>query len=82
MEEIMFEQIKNYIQKNIMDDDEIELCYETPLYSDGLLSSMGHLKLLNFLERTFNVSIPQGDISLENFDSINQIVHFLNEKSM
>ena len=76
----MKEKIRTYIIENIL-EEEIDLTYRTVLYSDGLLNSMGHLKLLNFLERTFNVSIPAGEVNMDNFDTINQICDFIQNKS-
>ena len=75
----MMEKIRNYIVENLL-DGEVEVTDDTPLYSSGLITSMGHLKLINYIERAFEISISAGKINLENFDSINQIVRFIQEE--
>lgn len=49
----------------------------TPLYSGGVLSSMGHLKLVQFLERRYDVSIPMWEVSIDNFDTVEQIAAYV-----
>lgn len=71
----MKEQIRSYIVENLL-KNEVAITDDSELYSSGLLSSMAHLKLVNFIERTFDVTIPIRDISINNFDTINQIVEF------
>lgn len=72
----MDEKIKSYIETKLL-NDQIRIGYDTALYSDGLLSSMAHLKLIHFIERTFRVSIPSQKINLDNFNSLGQICVFI-----
>lgn len=46
---------------------------DTPLYSSGLLNSMAHLKLVKFIESTWDISIPRNQMSIANFDCLDQI---------
>mgnify|MGYP005847351361 CR=1 FL=1 len=75
----MTEKILAYIVENLL-NEEIEITADTPLYTSGLITSMGHLKLVNFLERTFDVSIPMNELSMENFDTVNRITQFIKER--
>lgn len=68
--------IRAYIYENIL-NGEVEINDDTPLYSSALITSMGHLKLINFLERTFDISIPAAKVNLDNFDTIHQMVQFV-----
>ena len=68
--------IRNYIYKSIL-DEEHKIKYNTHLYSNSLISSMDHLKLINYLENEFNISIPMNDLSIDEFDTVNQITDFI-----
>jgi len=72
----MREEIQTYIGSSILNGD-IEVNASTSLYESGLISSMGHLKLIQFLERRFNVSLPMSEIVLEEFDTVDKIVEFV-----
>ena len=50
---------------------------QTPLYSSGILSSMGHLKLVQFLERRYDIAIPMWEVSIDNFDTVEQIAAYV-----
>ncbi|MBD3317893.1 MAG: hypothetical protein GF344_19075 [Chitinivibrionales bacterium] len=71
----MEEKIRSYIEENLLEGSET-IESDSPLYTSGLLSSMAHLKLINYLESTFDISIPGDKISLDNFDTLGQIAGF------
>lgn len=71
--------IKRYILDNIL-GEEIEIDNDTSLFDEGIVDSMGQVKLIAFLEKHFNIVIEPGEISIENFDTINQIAALLEQK--
>jgi acyl carrier protein len=75
----MKEIIKKYIVEKILDSSE-PIDYQSSLYNSELITSMGHLKLIQFLERKFNISLPMSEISIENFDTIESIEQFILKK--
>jgi acyl carrier protein len=44
---------------------------------NGILSSLGFVELMLFIEKTFAVRIDRKDISPANFDSLNKIVNYV-----
>ncbi|GMQ79952.1 MAG: hypothetical protein BMS9Abin03_407 [Thermodesulfobacteriota bacterium] len=44
------------------------------LFESNLISSLDVLDLISFVEETFNISMEDDDISMENFGSINDMV--------
>ena len=72
----MKNQLLKYIYENLL-NKEVEIDEDTPLYTSSLITSMGHLKMINFIERTFEISVPMSKISMENFDTVNQIAEFI-----
>lgn len=50
---------------------------DTPLYSSGLLDSFGMVEMMMFIEQESGVRFNPEDISLDNLDSIERIVRFV-----
>jgi len=71
--------ILDYIRKEYMDKEEVELNYDTPLISSGYIDSFSMVSLLVFLERKFNIKIPPAKATPEAFDSVNKIVDLVNK---
>jgi acyl carrier protein len=51
---------------------------ETLLFSTGLIDSFSLVTLLSFLETEGGFRISPGDVTLENFDSIERMLAFAN----
>jgi acyl carrier protein len=70
--------IINYIQENLLAGKEaIELSPEDDLLGSGLLDSMGVMRLVGFVEETFNIKIPPEDIVIENFMDVKAITNYV-----
>lgn len=50
---------------------------DTELVTTGLLDSMDVVRLVAHLERTLGITIPDGDIDVDHFDSIAKISSYL-----
>lgn len=53
-----------------------DLTDDTGLFSGGLIDSLSVMDLVGFVEEQIGAPIRPGDITLENFDSIDRIVRF------
>lgn len=70
--------IIRYIQENLLHGkDEIELSPSDDLLGNGLIDSMGIMKLVAFVEDTFNLTIPPEDIVIENFRDVKAIANYI-----
>ena len=70
--------IIKYIQNNLLSGkSEIELLPEDDLLGSGLLDSMGVMRLVGFVEETFNIKIPPQDIVIENFMDVKAITKYV-----
>ena len=70
--------IIKYIQDNLLTGKgEIELSPEDDLLGSGLLDSMGVMRLVGFVEETFNINIPPEDIVIENFMDVKAITNYI-----
>jgi D-alanine--poly(phosphoribitol) ligase subunit 2 len=70
--------IKQYIADKIV-GEAIEITDDAVL--SDIIDSIGLVKLLAFLAEKYNLSIDSGDITTENFDTINQIAEFVRKKT-
>ena len=75
--------IIKYIQDNLLTGKvEIELSPEDDLLGSGLLDSMGVMRLVGFVEETFNIKIPPEDIVIENFMDVNAITNYVESSNV
>lgn len=74
----MKQTIKQYIADKIV-GEAIEITDDAVL--SDIIDSIGLVKLLAFLAEKYNLSIDSGDITTENFDTINQIAEFIRKKT-
>ena len=67
-------EILNFIQNELSDDEDInELDFHSELLLDGIVDSMGIMRLVGFIEEKMNLKIPAEHIIIENFRTINHI---------
>tara|TARA_B100000029_G_scaffold72120_1_gene63967 strand:+ start:1911 stop:2165 length:255 start_codon:yes stop_codon:yes gene_type:complete len=60
--------IVEYLIAELVDDD-IDLDESTSLLNEGLIDSMNLVRLLGYLEQTFQVKIPVAEVNDTNFAS-------------
>jgi acyl carrier protein len=75
----MKELVLNYVRNEYLDEEEIDLNYDTPLISSGYVDSFSMVSLLVFLEKKFKIKIPPSKATPEAFDSVNKIVELANQ---
>lgn len=80
----MSEDIKDilidYVKKEYLEDDtEEEIDENTPLISSGIVDSFSMVSLKTFLEKKFDIKIPDEKATTEAFDSVNNILALLKE---
>ncbi len=74
----MAEEMKDMVLEYVIDeyvdeDDEIEVGFETPLISSGIVDSFSMVSLKVFLEKKCHVSLPDKEATPEAFDTVNKI---------
>jgi acyl carrier protein len=72
----MKEMILDYIRDEYLDEDEddVELDENTPLISSGIVDSFSMVSLKRFLEKKYDISIPDAEATPEAFDSVAKII--------
>jgi D-alanine--poly(phosphoribitol) ligase subunit 2 len=69
--------VRGYLLRELIRDDEIELARDEAIFSSGLLDSFSVTQLICFLEDRFAVKISIADVTLEDFDTIDRILVLL-----
>ena len=74
----MHEAVREYIVGEYVDEgDDIEVTFETPLISSGLVDSFSMVSLKVFLEKKYNIKLPDEEATPEAFDTVNSIVELV-----
>ena len=78
----MRERIRGFLIDNFLFGDEEGLENKTSLLDAGIVDSTGILEVVDFLDDEFRIKISDDEILPENLDSINNIINFLDKKSV
>jgi acyl carrier protein len=75
-EAIITQAVREYIAARFVDDPST-LKDDTMLMQSGIIDSFGMIEILNFLRERFGLTIPEDEIQLDNFQSIQTIISLL-----
>jgi acyl carrier protein len=72
--------IIDYVKREYLEEDaEEEVNENTPLISSGIVDSFSMVSLKTFLEKKFNIKIPDDKATPEAFDTVNNMLNLLKE---
>jgi acyl carrier protein/D-alanine--poly(phosphoribitol) ligase subunit 2 len=71
--------VLKYVIKEYIDDEDVDITYDTRLISSGYVDSFSMVSLLVFLENKFKIKIPPSKATPETFDSVNNIVSLVSQ---
>lgn len=52
------------------------------LLLSGLVDSLGVVRMISFLEQSLEITIPPEDVTLENFQSVEKIAAYLQQRTL
>lgn len=73
--------IIEYISAMVAETGESSIGRETPLLEAGLLDSIKLVRLVQFLEKQFQISIPETEIQAELFESPAKIAAYVSQRA-
>lgn len=74
-------QIRSYIARNLLfSDNGFAYNDNASFLEEGIIDSIGVLELVLFVEETFDLSVPDHEITPDNFDSVSKLAHFIRGK--
>jgi acyl carrier protein len=67
--------VRDYVIREYLEEgDDREVTETTPLISGGIVDSFSMVSLKRFLEKKYNIRIPDADATPDAFDSVKSIV--------
>ena len=67
-------ELAEYIRRELIggrrDDEDFQLNADDDLLTSGLVDSLGVMRLVQFIEQRFELSVPPADLTIENFIDI------------
>jgi len=76
----MKETIRNYLMQHGPQESNVTFGDDESLLEAGVIDSVSMIELIEFLEKEFDVTIDEDDMTPENFDSVNSIAHCVEQK--
>jgi acyl carrier protein len=77
----ILEQVEGFLLTEVaVDFDKESLGADSDLLELRIIDSLGVLKLVLFLEQTFGIQLEDEDLIPENFQTLNRIVTFVEQK--
>ena len=75
------ERVKNFILKEYLPgEDPVTLTDTTPLMTTGILDSIAVLKVVNFLESEFGITIEPHEAVVENLNTVLDMAQLVSSK--
>ena len=72
--------IKSFLVEKRYLQDAGSLGVDDSLLEEGIIDSVGIQDLVMFLEKQYAIKVEEDDLMPDNFDSLNAIADFVNEK--
>jgi len=75
------DRLLHFFQNNFLYDETVdEICADESLIDKGYIDSTGIIGLVAFMEKAFKIKVYDHEIIPENFDSLNNILAYVNNK--
>jgi acyl carrier protein len=75
------ERIKHFILEELQHgNSKLQIDSEEELISSGVIDSLALLRLIVFIEERFGVTVEDGDVVPDNFETVNSIKAFVEKK--
>lgn len=73
------ETLRRFIAEELV-SDETPLGLDDSLLADGMVDSLGAVRLVAFVEERFGFQIPPEDLVMENFATVNRLAGYLESR--
>jgi acyl carrier protein len=68
------------VEELLRDGGRKSISMDEPLISTGLIDSLAMLRLISFLEEEFSLTIGDGEVTPDNFETLQQLLQFIERK--
>ena len=73
------EKIVGFIKTELNGDSELEILTDEDLLGAGLIESMGMMRLMQFIEDSFEIKVEPVDMTIENFITVDAMVEYISK---
>jgi acyl carrier protein len=73
--------LKEYIREELMNGSNGELDDSENLLAAGIIDSLGILRLVSFVEEKFGIEVPDEDVTIDNFQSVQSMSDYVASQS-
>ena len=73
------ENLKTFMQNELINGT-VTLNNDDDLLLSGLIDSLGVVRLIAFIEQTFDTHIPPEDVTIENFGTVQSIADYIQSR--
>ena len=75
------EKIRKFIENNlVVFEDEAEFEDSDNIFEMGFVNSLFAMKMVNYIENDLGIELSNDDLDIGNFNSVERIVEFINNK--
>ncbi len=78
----MKDKIIAFLKNEISEDPNEEIDPRDDLLNSGIVNSMDMIQLVLFIEKEFQLVVSPGDMTVENFTSVESIIDFISKKHL
>ncbi len=72
--------LMSFVKDELLHGRKRDLRDDEDLLSAGIIDSLGILRLVAFIEETFGIKVPDGDVVYENFHSVEAMTNYLQQR--
>jgi acyl carrier protein len=73
-------ELLKYISDNFATTNPVAVDTDTSLFQSQVLDSLNLVELITFVETRFGVTVAPSEVSIDNLDTVNRIVGFIQRK--
>ncbi len=70
--------LSEYIATELLDGQQVG--QDDDLVADGMIDSLGFVRLVSFIQDSFNVVVPAEDLTIENFHSSRALANYIHAR--
>jgi methoxymalonate biosynthesis acyl carrier protein len=75
------EKIRKFIESNlVVFEDEANFSDSDNIFEMGFVNSLFAMKLVNYIEQEFGITVDNDDLEISNFSSVDRIIKYIEEK--
>src|SRR4051812_9751844 len=74
------QQIREFLTNNFIFDSSIQLAVSDSFMENGIIDSTGILEVIMWVESNFGLHVEDAEVLPENFDSIENLMHYTERK--